>query len=388
MAEVNTDDELDRGAAADVGPHDGGGAQGAGVALADEGIDELPVLIALAVGAALLIVGFLWPNLQDTVADDDDKVAVVADGGDAEEAAPEPEEAAEPAPEETAEPVALPDVPAIQALVDASGAEAVVSADGNIVFLEGTVPDEDTRNALIETAGAQANVDAVDATGLTIVAPPAPEGAVIDATASQVSLVLEGTVPDEATRDAVVARAVAVYSEAQVEDRLVIDENVAPPAVINLSGSMTDPVLYDQVSSAFDGIDGVELGDVLGFTLAESTDLEAALNSLEPIQFASGSAQIDAASSSILDEAADLLNANADVVLEIGGHTDSVGGEGPNQVLSEARANAVLAALRDRGVQNDLTPVGFGERRLKVSPDEGDPAAQAENRRIEFRITG
>jgi OOP family OmpA-OmpF porin len=146
-------------------------------------------------------------------------------------------------------------------------------------------------------------------------------------------------------------------------------------------------VLYDQVAGAFDDVEGanVSAGD---FELAQSSDLEAALNGLDPIEFDSGSPRIRAESESILDEAAALLNANPDVALEIGGHTDSIGGADANQALSEARAQAVFDALQDRDVTNDLRPRGFGETRLKVANDEDDPAAQQENRRIEFRIIG
>ncbi len=46
----------------------------------------------------------------------------------------------------------------------------------------------------------------------------------------------------------------------------------------------------------------------------------------------------------------------------------------------------MLAALQARDVTNEMTAVGFGERRLKIDPDN-DPEAQRTNRRIEFRIT-
>lgn len=378
MADLSTDDP-ERGATIEEPRAERGARRGSGVALADEGADELPALLAIVVGIAILVVALIWPAIRD----DDTSVDAGAAATEEEEAAPEPEEAV---------PATGIDVPTIQALLDSSGIEGLaVSADGSTLVLTGEVADEDTRNLLIDVVSVQPGVEEVDATGLVVVAPepddaPAPATPAVEVTAAQVSIVVEGTVPDEATRDALVARAAAVYSAEQVDDRLVVDASVTPPITVNIGGAMTDPVLFDQVATAFEGIDGIEV-DASGFALEESSDLEAALNGLDPIQFGSGSATLEPASGPILDEAAALLADNPDVALEIGGHTDSIGGEEGNQVLSEDRAQAVLDALRERGVENDLSAVGFGERRLKVSPDDDDLDAQRENRRIEFRIT-
>lgn len=380
MAQATTDDELERGAAAEAGS--GAGGRG-GVPLADEGADELPALLAIAVGIAILFIGMIWPTLRDDAThrggSGEDAAMVQEDPETVEE---EPETAEEPETVEEDPALERPDVPAIQGLLDTELAGLNASADGRVVTLSGVVPDAATAEALVAQVEAQPNVDSVD--NQLEIAPAA--GAAVTATAAQVSIVLEGTVPDEATREAIVARAIEVYSEAQVDDQLVVDDSVGSPVSITLTGSMTDPVLYDQVQAAFADLDGVELSDSSSFALEESSDLEASLNGLEPIQFASGSAIVQPASESILEEAAELLTANPDVALEIGGHTDSLGGDEANQTLSEARAQAVLDALVQRGVTNDLSAVGFGERRLKVSPDEDDPAAQQENRRIEFRI--
>lgn len=371
MAEAN-DDELERKAAA---------PQSRGVALADETPEELPALLAIAVGIAILVITLVWPSIRDrdtSVDAGSGEVAVAAEDdhsdGDEEDHSEEVEEE----PEE----VAGPDIPRFESELGIAGLG--LSADGNVVFAEGVVPDEATRTSIIDYLAAQPNVDSVNADGLTIEAPAAADAAV-DVTAAQVSIVLEGVVPDEATKAELVARAVAVYSEEQVDDRLTVDPAVTPPVTVTIGGSMTDDVLYNQVISAFDGMEGVEVGD-LAIVLEESSDLEASLNSLEPIQFASGSALVDAASEPILDEAAQFLIDNPDVAIEIGGHTDSIGREESNEGLSQSRAESVQAALVDRGVTNDMTAVGFGERRLKVSPDENDAEAQQTNRRIEFRI--
>jgi outer membrane protein OmpA-like peptidoglycan-associated protein len=364
MAEVEND-ELERKAAA---------PESRGVALADETPEELPALLAIAVGIAILVITLVWPSIRDRDTTHDAGPAEVAVEAEAE---PEPE------PEVEEEVVAEgPDIPRFESELAIAG--LALSADGNTVIAEGVIPDEATRTQIIDYLSAQPNVDAVT-DNLVVEAPPAAAAAV-DVTAAQVSIVLEGTVPDEATRNELVARAVAVYSEEQVEDRLTVDAGVQPPVTVTIGGSMTDEVLFNQVSGAFDGMDGVEIERSI--TLEESSDLEASLNSLEPIQFASGSALVEPASEQILDQAAEFLAANPDVAIEIGGHTDSIGREESNEGLSQARAESVREALQARGVTNDMTAVGFGERRLKISPDENDAEAQQTNRRIEFRITG
>lgn len=370
MAEV-TNDEEERRAAAAANP------QSRGVALADEAPDELPALLAIAVGVAIIAIAIVWPSIRDTANTNTSAAAPVEAAGEVVEEEPEPAEE-EPVVDNSV------DLPAIEAGLAGLGFAGLgLALDGNTVVVEGVVPDEDTRNSIIAFVGDQPNVDAVDATGLIIEAPAVDSA--VDVTAAQASIVLEGVVPDQATKDAIVQRAVTVYSEAQVEDRLEINPDAVPPAVVSLGGSMTDPVLYDQVLNAFADLDGVELNPNVTLELVESGEAEAALNGLEPIQFNSGSSLIRAESEPILDEAAAILNANPDLVIEIGGHTDSTGDAAANETLSQDRADSVKAALEARGVTNDMTPVGFGERRLKV-PDEGDIEAQATNRRIEFRI--
>lgn len=368
MAEA-TNDEIERKTAA---------PQGRGVALADETPEELPALLAIAVGIAILVITLVWPSIRDR------DTEVHSDGEEVVAAEVEDEEPEEPAEEEEAAPAAEgPDIPRFESELAIAGLG--LSADGNVVIAEGVVPDEATRTSIIDYLSGQPNVDSVNADGLVVEAPAA--AAAVDVTAAQVSIVLEGTVPDEATKAELVSRAVAVYSEEQVEDRLTVDPAVQPPVTVTIGGSMTDEVLYNQVVSAFDGVDGVDVGE-LAITLEESGDLEASLNTLEPIQFASGSALVEAASAPILDQAAEFLNADPSVAIEIGGHTDSIGGEESNQALSQSRAESVRDALIERGVTNEMTAVGFGERRLRVTPDENDAEAQQANRRIEFRIIG
>jgi OOP family OmpA-OmpF porin len=71
--------------------------------------------------------------------------------------------------------------------------------------------------------------------------------------------------------------------------------------------------------------------------------------------------------------------------MEIGGHTDSEGSESGNQRLSQQRADAVLAALRAKGLALPLvTARGYGES--EPLADNGTSEGRAANRRIAFDL--
>lgn len=75
--------------------------------------------------------------------------------------------------------------------------------------------------------------------------------------------------------------------------------------------------------------------------------------------------------------------------MEVGGHTDAKGSDDYNQSLSERRAQAVVAALCQRGVANDIAAKGYGESK-PVAPNEIDgadnPAGRQLNRRVEIFV--
>lgn len=104
------------------------------------------------------------------------------------------------------------------------------------------------------------------------------------------------------------------------------------------------------------------------------------------ILFNTGTAALDRASAPLLEAVAVSLKKCADASIEIAGHTDLTGRPEANQRLSEARANAVAAALEARGVSRArLAPKGYGETHPKA-PGVSD-AANAANRRIEFIVS-
>jgi len=94
------------------------------------------------------------------------------------------------------------------------------------------------------------------------------------------------------------------------------------------------------------------------------------------------SATVRDAAQAELNAAADILSARRELILiEVAGHTDSIGDETYNQKLSERRAQAVADYLVGRGIErNRLKVVGFGESRPKL------PNTTLENRQQNRRV--
>jgi len=79
------------------------------------------------------------------------------------------------------------------------------------------------------------------------------------------------------------------------------------------------------------------------------------------------------------------LNANKNLKIEIGGHTDNVGSDTDNQLLSENRAKAVYNYLSEKGIETErLSFKGYGE--LQPIADNNTEEGRALNRRTEFMI--
>lgn len=88
-----------------------------------------------------------------------------------------------------------------------------------------------------------------------------------------------------------------------------------------------------------------------------------------------------------------LLQRNADIIIEIGSHTDSRGTDEYNLKLSQKRAQSVVKYLASKGISDRrLRAVGYGEAH-PIAPNEhpdrtDNPEGRAMNRRTEFKIVG
>lgn len=87
----------------------------------------------------------------------------------------------------------------------------------------------------------------------------------------------------------------------------------------------------------------------------------------------------------VLDDLAMTLNEYNQTIIEVAGHTDSVGDAAYNQTLSEQRAATVATYLAGRGVMRDrMITIGAGESRPIASNDT--EAGRAQNRRVEITL--
>ena len=101
------------------------------------------------------------------------------------------------------------------------------------------------------------------------------------------------------------------------------------------------------------------------------------------VSFSSNSYALEESSFLELDKLTIYLKKNPNLLIEIQGHTDNVGNEIDNQILSQQRAKAIFEYLEIR-VSNTLTYKGFGES-LPMESNTDIKGRQA-NRRTSFII--
>lgn len=269
----------------------------------------------------------------------------------------------EPPPEPVVAAETVPPEPASQPVnPDPAYTFSATRAEGQTV-LGGQVPTDADLQALASQAGS--SIDALS------VAPGAPADFVDNAKLGLQQLArlsegtlkyaagawsLSGTAPDSVTSDAVKA----AIASANAGWTVTIDspEPVAPAAIAAPAAPSTPANDIATCAS----------------TLADFSARNAIL-------YQSGAAVITAESEPALDELAADLSACPDAVIHIEGHTDADGDEASNLALSVARAEAVIDALVERGVNPArLYALGYGES----SPiaDNETPAGKRLNRRI------
>ena len=149
--------------------------------------------------------------------------------------------------------------------------------------------------------------------------------------------------------------------------------------------------LSQKFRSAFGGFDISGMWDQAMAALAglsagyNADDLVKALNLMD-IYFDTGSAAITKDSNETLQAAAKAIQgAPAGIRIEAGGHTDNTGDPAANMTLSQQRADAVVARLKELGVADGvLTAKGYGQD--DPIADNSTEEGRAENRRMAFTV--
>ena len=146
-----------------------------------------------------------------------------------------------------------------------------------------------------------------------------------------------------------------------------------------------------KVSTDDDG-DGVENDDdkcpgtQKGLKVNDEGCVVAQKTSLKGVTFQPNAAKLTAEGKGTLDGVAETLKGQEDLKVEIAGHTDSVGSEAYNTLLSQQRADSVRTYLTGKGIDaKRMTAVGYGEAEPVASNDTEE--GRRNNRRVEFRIT-
>jgi len=168
----------------------------------------------------------------------------------------------------------------------------------------------------------------------------------------------------------------------------------------------TDPLRADTDGEGLN--DGEEINkyrsdplnvDTDGGTVDDFTEVQRGTNPLDPaddvikidvpivlegITFATGKSAITPESAQVLQGALKTLATYPDIIVEISGHTDNVGSNSSNQVLSQKRADSVRFWLINKGVDPDrIIAKGYGEDYPRVPNDSS--VNKRMNRRIEFK---
>lgn len=106
---------------------------------------------------------------------------------------------------------------------------------------------------------------------------------------------------------------------------------------------------------------------------------------LDNVEFDFGKATLRPASYKALDELVEYLKRKAGEKIEIGGHTDNIGSEAKNKILSMERAQSIVSYLIAKGIDPArLTAKGYGS--MEPVEENTTEAGRQKNRRTEVKI--
>ncbi len=226
-------------------------------------------------------------------------------------------------------------------------------------------------------------------------------------------VVIEGVVPDEASRATLLTRLREVYGADRVVDRLQVDNVVAPPNwaenvaklagedlqrvspgeldvngnAVRITGKVANEAQKQQlVSHLLTSLNATYTVNSSGLLVGGSP--QALIDDIlanRIVEFQSGSATLTPVGLGVLAELLEPMRQLGDSRVQIIGHTDNVGGREANVALSLARAETVRAYFRQHGIPDVAMQVqGLGPDQPVA--DNASAEGRARNRRIEFKV--
>ncbi|CAN5515532.1 OmpA family protein [soil metagenome] len=130
--------------------------------------------------------------------------------------------------------------------------------------------------------------------------------------------------------------------------------------------------------------DSANIGPVKKNILLEKIDVGKSYT-INDILFATNSFQINDTIKAVVNEFADYLTLNPKLTVTIEGHTDNVGGDADNLILSQNRAKSIFDYLVSRGIEKvRLSFKGYGAS--KPIANNGTAVGRAKNRRTVFKV--
>ena len=225
-------------------------------------------------------------------------------------------------------------------------------------------------------------------------------------------IVVEGAVPNEASKQAILLKMQSIYGADQVVDKIQVRPVSAPNGwsdsvsrvitpdlkkisqgqlrvrgtQVELTGKMSDSSQIQPTTSTFQSLvqQPYRLTAQLSVNQAEQKIIDDALKN-RIIEFESGSAILTDAGNKILDEMVVALTKVGAKKVKIIGHTDSSGDANKNTVLSQERAMAVQNYLVSKSIAVDrLSTAGKGSSQPVA--DNSTVEGRKKNRRIEFEV--
>jgi len=247
----------------------------------------------------------------------------------------------------------------------------------------------------------------------------APAVAVAQAVAAPTTItapgqvVITGTLPDDASKLAILTKLREIYGADRVVDQLAVGAVVTPPNwtayvqklisptlkmvnrgqlkvdgnVVSMRGEVANEAQKQQIVSdlASSLNPSYVVNNGLRITASDQGVLDQTLAN-RVVEFESGSAYLTPRGKLILDEMAAALHKLKTQRVEVIGHTDDAGLRAANVSLSQARAEAVKSYFSEKGLDAKLiTTSGAGPDRPVASNATGE--GRARNRRIEFRLS-